>query len=243
MDEIWKQIRDTKYSVSNLGRVRNDKTARLLRTPNNSRGYPQVILYTEIREVWRVHRLVALAFIPPPDGVDACDLTVDHIVENDKENNRVDNLQWLTAVANAQKSKDAGNTPVYYSGIEHHAAKLDENTVHEVRELAIEGMSYTQIGNYFGVCSGTVSSIIRRINWTHVPEEDPCGIANLINKTVSPIGNGVDNKFAKLQEKDVIEIRKALANGESQSRIAKRFKVKPPTISDISCGRTWRHLL
>jgi len=240
MNEVWKRIRDTKYSVSNLGGVRNNVSQRTLKTGPNNKGYPSVILYNETREVWRVHRLVALAFVQLPENTLAENMDVDH-VDNDKLNCVFTNLQWLTHTDNTQKARDDG-LMVYHKGSAHHAAVLDETTVNEVRQLAIDGVSYTMIGKYFGVCSGTTSSIIRRLNWKHVPEADSAGIDTLLNATESPIGLGSSNKMSKLTETDVSEIRIRLREGMSQGAVARLFKVSGTTISDIVLGKTWAHL-
>lgn len=50
-------------------------------------------------ESWRLHRLVATVWIPRNDN----SLVVDHI-DNDKNNNSVSNLQWLTLRENSIKS-------------------------------------------------------------------------------------------------------------------------------------------
>jgi hypothetical protein len=53
---------------------------------------------------------------------------------------------------------------------------------------------------------------------------------------------GVKNKHAKLTDAKVLDIKKRMAAGESQSALAAEFGVTPPTISDISTGRTWGHV-
>lgn len=67
-------------------------------------GYVYVTLQINGKpKSFRLHRLVALAFIPNPDNLPQ----VDHI-DNDKTHNSVDNLQWVTASQNAQKRNDDG---------------------------------------------------------------------------------------------------------------------------------------
>lgn len=95
--EEWRKIANLDgYSVSNLGKVRNDKTGRILKTYDNGRGYQKV----EIKDKkWYIHRLVAQAFIPNPNNYPQ----VNHIDEN-PNNCRVDNLEWCTAQYNVEYS-------------------------------------------------------------------------------------------------------------------------------------------
>lgn len=91
MKEIWKKVTNfEKYSVSNLGNVRNDETGRLLKLHPNEKGYYYVRLYDgEKIKAFRIHRLVALAFIPNPNNYKE----VNHIDEC-KQNNQAKNLEW-----------------------------------------------------------------------------------------------------------------------------------------------------
>lgn len=115
---IWKSVRDTRYSVSNTGLVRNDRTGRILRQ-NLRDEYACVKLMTNNVEEKplnaRVHRLVASAFCPNPDSKPY----VDHI-DCDPTNNNACNLRWCTAeesARNKRKSKKntSGRTGVYWN--------------------------------------------------------------------------------------------------------------------------------
>ena len=86
--EVWKTIEDfPSYEVSNLGRVRNKKTSKLLTLIPDKDGYLRVHLNND-KNVKRVHRLVAQAFIPNKTNKDQ----VNH-KDGDKTNNAVDNLE------------------------------------------------------------------------------------------------------------------------------------------------------
>ncbi|NGM81233.1 hypothetical protein G5B47_02270 [Paenibacillus sp. 7124] len=95
--EIWKHINgfDEHYAVSNLGNVKNVDTGDILAGDRNTMGYRRVILYYGERHRVFIHRLVALHFC---DGY-APGLVVNHI-DGDKQNNRSDNLEWVTRSAN-----------------------------------------------------------------------------------------------------------------------------------------------
>ena len=110
--EEWKNIigYEGLYEVSDKGNVRNVRRNTLLRFSNNQ-GYIQVYLYKNgIRNGFKVHRLVAQAFIPNPDNLPQ----VNH-KDEDKTNNNVDNLEWCDHKYNVNyghRTENAINTRV-----------------------------------------------------------------------------------------------------------------------------------
>ena len=101
MDEMWKPFRDTKYSISNTGLVRNDKTGRILNLHINMRGYKIITLSNNGRcKTFKVHQLVAEVYLNHvPDGHN---LVVNHIDHN-RLNNTVNNLEIITMRENTNK--------------------------------------------------------------------------------------------------------------------------------------------
>ena len=66
---------------------------RILRQYNDGRGYMQVSVSVNGKRITlKVHRIVAVCFIPNPNGYPE----VNHI-DCDRSNNRVDNLEWCTS--------------------------------------------------------------------------------------------------------------------------------------------------
>ena len=95
--EVWKTIKEfPTYSVSNFGRVKNDKRNYILHGGYDNDGYRQVTLsYNGKQYNRRVCRLVAITFIPNPKELPQ----VNH-KDEDKENDCVDNLEWCNALYN-----------------------------------------------------------------------------------------------------------------------------------------------
>ena len=99
--EIWRTavydgvVYEGLYQVSNFGRILSlnyNKTGRaeLMKPFDNGCGYLRVHLSKNGKiDNCMVHRLVAEVFLPNPENLPE----VNHIDEN-KENNRVDNLEW-----------------------------------------------------------------------------------------------------------------------------------------------------
>ncbi len=88
-DEIWMNIPfASNYMVSNKGRVKSLKWGKeiLIKFSVTEKGYLQVHLG---RRACKVHRLVAMLFIPNPNRYKE----INHKDEN-KTNNNVENLEW-----------------------------------------------------------------------------------------------------------------------------------------------------
>lgn len=109
--ETWRPIKGYEnYLVSDFGRVMSlDKTVirkdrgklrckgTYIRYSTSADGYLRVNLSSNgYKKCFGVHRLVALAFIPNPDNLP----TINHKNE-DKTDNRVENLEWCNYIYNA----------------------------------------------------------------------------------------------------------------------------------------------
>jgi len=162
--EHYKQIKDYEnYSVSNYGRIRNDKTGRILKPRKDLCGYLYVGLYKNgVRKMLKVHRLVANAFIPNPENK----RTVNHI-DGNKINNFVENLEWCTHKENTHHAMDTGLKDS--KGEKHGRVKLSEKEVLEIRRIFATGdYSQTTLGEMFDVSQQHVSDIINRKLWQHI---------------------------------------------------------------------------
>lgn len=98
-NEIWKDIKGYEglYQISNLGRVKSYKRNNIILKPGKTkRGYMVVSLCSKksIKKVY-IHRLVAQSFIKNINSFEQ----VNHI-DGDKANNKVDNLEWVSAKDN-----------------------------------------------------------------------------------------------------------------------------------------------
>lgn len=111
--EIWKDVvgYEGKYFVSNLGRVKNTKP-QLLAT-RERRRYLAVTLHKDDKLCdFSIHRLVAVSFIPNPNNR----YVVNHI-NGINFDNRVDNLEWVSARENTSHALDKTKTSSKYTGV------------------------------------------------------------------------------------------------------------------------------
>lgn len=104
MEEIWKDVAGFEglYQVSNLGNVRNSK-GKILKQATSRNGYKRIFLHKNGYAPLLVHRLVASAFIDNPQNKPC----VNHI-DNDRANNLVDNLEWVTYKENMMWASSQG---------------------------------------------------------------------------------------------------------------------------------------
>ena len=149
------------YEVNPQGLVRNVTTKRLLKPQETTHGYLTVGLYLSKGKSkhFRIHRLVAEAFIPKVLGKEH----VNH-KDGDKKNNNVNNLEWVDPIENdhhakkilRKQSKPHGG----YNGQYHSKARLfeviDEQGKHQ------EAYGYSQLEQILGVSRSFIHKKIKK---------------------------------------------------------------------------------
>lgn len=96
------------YYISTYGRLWSDKSNKFLKCLIENHGYYRYKLYREGNPyVYKVHRLVALTFIP--NSAPEVKVEVNHI-DGDKANNKASNLEWVTHQGNMKHAADTGLT-------------------------------------------------------------------------------------------------------------------------------------
>lgn len=117
--EIWKPVvgLEDYYMISNIGRIKSvERTVihsdgrkrniggKILKTRINNQGYECIkISCNRQKKEFKIHRMVALAFIPNVENKPH----IDHI-NTIRSDNRVENLKWVTRLENA-------HNPITYS--------------------------------------------------------------------------------------------------------------------------------
>ena len=154
MNELWKPVPVfDKYHVSNFGRFKSfhkGKT-KILKPAPALNGYLQVGLCKDNQQKnFLVHRLVALAFIPNPNGKPQ----INHR-DGNKLNNHVSNLEWCTPSENQRHAYDTGLSPL---GEEHGRAKLTNEQARYVRSNP-DGLSIYKLAEMFSVYPTKISAI------------------------------------------------------------------------------------
>ncbi|MED2945535.1 HNH endonuclease [Bacillus swezeyi] len=150
------------YGVTNHSRVVNLKRMTLVKTKIDREGYVKVTLKKNGKAVdRRVHRLVALHFIPNPNNLPQ----VNHI-DGDKSNPSINNLEWVTAKGNALHALKHGLIRV--------GEKSPNATITEKQALSIlkdfqNGMTISEVRKAHPYASKSiVDKICQRQRWKHL---------------------------------------------------------------------------
>lgn len=184
----------------------------------NGRGYLQVtlsqdgVIYTRY-----AHRLVCEAFHGPcpPDKQETRHL------DNDRGNNRPENLKWSTKKEN-EADKVKFGTLLRGEKMSH--AVLTEGMVMEARKRAKQGERMDLIARDFGINPRVMADAITGRRWGWLPGAVPAF-----------------HTRRKLTEDQVREIR-SLFGKMTHVEIATRFSVSRQAITQISTGKSYSHV-
>ena len=160
-NEIWKDIPGFEgyYQVSNLGKVRHlfKHYTKIKKTTIDSWGYEAISLCVNyVPSTRKIHRLVALAFIPNPENKPF----VNH-KDGNKLNNRLENLEWVTQSENVRHAYDVlkRRPAMSYGGAiygEHPLSrKIKQFTIDG--EFVKEWSSIKEATEYYGVSLSNIS--------------------------------------------------------------------------------------
>lgn len=167
-----------------------------------------------------VHRWVAQAFIPNPDNKPF----VNHI-DGNKQNNHVDNLEWVTNQENVTHAKVTGLLP---RG-EDRPNTNSEADVIKICEMLSDGIRLCDVSRETGVDYAVVKGIYNKRSWTHVSD-------NYTFKT---------ERKKCISDETAIWICKQLENKVSIKeilKIARNPLVTRDVISNIKYRRSHKHI-
>ena len=175
MEETWKDISGYEgfYQISNLGKVKalprekNNQYSNkeiILKQSNDNKGYLQVVLNKEgKRKGFKVHRLVAEAFLNKNNfksmkqenrkKININKLEVNHIKENEKHNNSVNNLEWCTKLYNC----NYGNRNKKVA----HFKKINQYDLNN--NFIKQWNSIKEANEITNICRASISSCLRKI--------------------------------------------------------------------------------
>lgn len=217
----FRQFENTRYLISDTGVVINSETGRELKLTKDKQGYLCVNLYDPSKRTARVHRMVALSFLPNPESYEV----VNH-KDGVKSNNNATNLEWATHALNTEHAYSIG---LMKKGSEKSWAKLTESDVECIKECFVRGEPSQAIADYYGVLPGTISNIRSGRAWKSVRPD-------LVWENVSR-----QKSNRKICAADIPVIRKMFAEGASDTEIADLYKVHRGTIFQIRSGKNWKN--
>jgi len=211
------------YAVSNMGRVLNYRSGKVMKPNYRPNGYEYYCLAAENcksgQKKYSTHRMVMQTFEP---NENAENLQVNH-QNGDKTNNRLDNLEWSTPTENLKHA--------YETGLKEKGVKLSNSDVEDIRKMHDqEGYTYNQIQNKYPDVSVTAISNVCRNRSFYDPNYTPKDYTEI--KDMNP-GN-----VHRMSFEDAQKIRMLHDRGFNNREIQQNFypSFSESTISDIVRG-------
>ena len=161
MTEIWKQYIGN-YYISNIGRLKNNKTNCILKVRPNHEGYLfTVIRYNNKKKAIIIHRAVAEMFI-----INIYNKNEVNHKDGNKLNNNMNNLEWVTNKENIQHAID--NNLLDNKREKNPSSKLLEKDIEFIRNNYIpnnKDYSYNALARKFNVSKTNIYLILKNKTW------------------------------------------------------------------------------
>lgn len=216
----------TNYAVSKEGRVFKTKYNRGLKRKIDSKGYYVVSLSINGKIIdQRVHRLVAMAFIPNPN-----DYPIVNHLDGNKLNPHYTNLEWTTYKGNSEHAIRTGL--IHPAKLENHGkTTLTNQQVSEICELMEGGVvSQREIAELYSVNETVIRGIRLGHNWVEISKNYNVANCKMIAKP-------------NISDTKVIEICELLLENElSIKEIANKCEVTPFIVLSILHHKKHRHI-
>jgi hypothetical protein len=165
--EIWKDISgyENIYKVSNFGNVKRNGKNENRKLSSDGKGYCVIDLWKDgLQHAYKVHRLVANAFIPNPLNKSQ----VNHI-DGKKLNNSVDNLEWVTNLENIQHARATGLYRNQVRGSKSGSAKLNEELALQIYDLTNhKTFPLKKICEMYNMSKYAILCIKNKKSWKHI---------------------------------------------------------------------------
>lgn len=231
----------SKYMISDRGEVFSNvysSKSNKLKPFVDRGGYENYSLWGDDgkRKTMRVHRLVALMFIPNPHNLPQ----VNH-KDGNTRNNHVDNLEWMSNLDNAHHASENFRDPQHLEPYQvHHICRLLEAGYPEIeaakeakvkqRRVAdiLYGRTHTGISHKYTFPKGDLSNFNKPVAYPQVQRYIEPALPKNAEGLVHPLG-----RPCKLPVSLVREICEYLESHWSDMDIAKELNVSPNAVARI----------
>ncbi len=151
------------YEITKNGKIRHKKFKKLKSIYINDSGYKMVSINRNAKSSpQRVHRLLALTFIPNLNKMPH----INH-KDGDKYNNDLSNLEWTNILLNNQHGFKKGL--INNTGENNGMSRLKENEVKSIKKILSEGgLSQYKISKIYNVSRSCISGIKLGRLWRHI---------------------------------------------------------------------------
>lgn len=224
-----------RYFISNDGRVISTRKGTFIK-PSMSGGYKQVGLYNNILNItqtFRVHRLVAQAYIPNPENKPE----VNHI-DGIKTNNHALNLEWVTSSENKLHAYKIG-LQVPKKGENSHRAKLTTEQIIKIRKLFnLKIMNVVSLSKLYNVSIRTIWNILEYKIYKDATNENNLPKYTGLTRVER---HGENHRIAQLSNAQANEIRELYINKHlTIPKLAELYNVKNRVIWKVLQYSTYK---